>query len=353
MGVYIKSTGIISPQQIQVDDTWLDKMVVYNSNLIRCIEPIYKDLIQPIHLRKMPRILKIGLYASMLCINNANKTNIDAILIGTGLGCLEELEKFLNQIIDNNEQNLFPGSFINSTHNFIGAQIASMTNNNKYNINYIHRNFSFENALIDSLMLIEDNEAKNLLVGCIDEITDYHFKIYGYLNYWKPDDFCNKDLFLDKYFGSIAGEGSAFYVLSSEKTSNCPEIIDVSIFYKPKTFDEISMNINLFLEKAGVSPENIDILISGNNGDFELDKTYNEIINEHFSLIPVVFYKHLCGEYYTASGFALGIAWFILKYQKVPSSLIISKKPKKDTKNILIYNKYRNNNHSLILAGIS
>ena len=48
----------------------------------------------------------------------------DAIITGTGLGCLEDTEKFLTAMVTNKEEFLTPTSFIQSTHNTVSAQIA-------------------------------------------------------------------------------------------------------------------------------------------------------------------------------------------------------------------------------------
>jgi len=350
MPAYITSMGVVSPQKSSDDKNWLEENVTYDSPKIRCIEPDYKELISPIHLRKMPRILKIGLYASMLCMRNSGIINPDAIIVGTGFGCLEDLEKFISQISSGNEKTLFTTSFIHSTHNLVGSQIAMMTKNQNYNMNYVHRSFSFENALTDAIMLLEENEANNVLTGCIDEITDYHFKLYQYLNFWKINGIADKNFYLLNTPGTIAGEGSAFFNLASVKTIDSPEIKGVYTFYKPENPTEIKNHFYTFLDSIRISVNDIDLVISGNTGDNKFDKVYETFAEDCFSSKKaLVFYKHLCGEYHTATGFALSVAVHILKNQKIPSALVLSNISDKDIRHILIYNHYRNIEHAFIL----
>lgn len=66
--------------------------------------------------------------ASALAMKDANVESVDAIITGTGLGCIEDSEKFLKSILDNKEEFLTPTSFIQSTHNTVGAQIALYSN---------------------------------------------------------------------------------------------------------------------------------------------------------------------------------------------------------------------------------
>ena len=226
-----------------------------------------------------------------------------------------------------------------------------MTKNQNYNMNYVHRSFSFENALTDAMMLLEENEAVNVLTGCIDEITDYHFNLFGYLDFWKTAGFKNNDLFMQDSPGTIAGEGSAFFSLSSTKTNESAEINGVFTLYKQESQLEIKDQFHYFLNSIGASANDIDLVISGNNGDNRFDMVYENFITHCFQpKPPIVYYKHLCGEYHTSTGFALGVATHILKIQKIPSALILSETPKKNIRHILIYNHYRNTEHSFILV---
>ena len=102
------------------------------------------------------------------------------------LGCLHNLEQFLTEMLNNNEHITSVLPFINSTHNAVASQIAMMLKNHNYNMTYCHRGFSFESALQDALMHLEEKQAEHVLVGGIDECTDDFMHLYGYLDYWKP-----------------------------------------------------------------------------------------------------------------------------------------------------------------------
>jgi len=183
MQAYITSIGNISPQNTLEGDYFPDELVGQESNCLACIEPDYRNLINPIQLRRMPRILKMGLASSQTCIKRSPVENPDAIIVGTGLGCLENLEKFLYSVLNDNEHILSVLPFINSTHNAVAAQIAMLLKNNNYNVTYCHRGFSFESALSDALMLIRENEANHVLVGGIDECTKDFIHLHNYLGY--------------------------------------------------------------------------------------------------------------------------------------------------------------------------
>ena len=93
--------------------------VDYNS-----IAPEEMPAIPPMAARRMKGMLKRALVTSLVALNRAGNPLPDAIITGTGLGCVEETLAFLNEIYRNGEQLLKPTCFMNSTHNTIGSLIA-------------------------------------------------------------------------------------------------------------------------------------------------------------------------------------------------------------------------------------
>lgn len=132
-----------------------------------------KELIpNPDMRRRMSRILKMGVSTAMDAIGQLPEPEkIGAIITATGMGCLTDSEKFLRNVIERNETLLNPTPFIQSTFNTAGAQIALLTGNHGYNMTYVHRGLSFESALLDAMIQIDENGAKNVVVTSFDEST--------------------------------------------------------------------------------------------------------------------------------------------------------------------------------------
>jgi 3-oxoacyl-[acyl-carrier-protein] synthase II len=352
MKAFITSTGIISPQETHNSVDFPDSVREEISNRLLCIEPDYKVLINPVQLRRMPRILKMGLAAARLCISRSGGVNPDAIIVGTGLGCLDNLEKFLLEILNNNEHITSVLPFINSTHNAVAAHIAMLLQNHGYNLTYCHRGLSFESALDDALMNLEEKKASHILLGGIDESTTDFMQLHSYLGYWKKP-VSNLLLLEDKSTGSIAGEGSAFFMLSSVPSVDHPVIVEgVHTFISPDTATEgdIIPEIDRFLKNHETDKKDLSLFLTGMNGDIVFDKIYRDLGQDYFSpLTGLVWYKHLCGEYYTSSSFALWLASVILETQSIPKITEIVPPQGKGIKKILIYNHTRNTEHALIL----
>jgi 3-oxoacyl-(acyl-carrier-protein) synthase len=345
--MYITAASNISPQNTFGNQSSLTELVEYTGDKLTCIEPDYKTLIDPKLIRRMSRIIKMGVASGMDCLQQASISVPDAIITGTAYGCLEDTNTFLSKMVQQNEETLAPTAFIQSTHNTISAQIALLLQCHNYNNTFVNGGASFENALLDAMMLLHEGEAANVLVGGIDEITANSHAILKRMGLYRSQPASNLDLLNVSGKGTMAGEGSAFFLLSREASGNDWAKIDgASGFYKPHNTAEIQQQISNFLSAQNTGIDDIDLIIIGKNGDVKNDDGYWQLQETLFADVPAISYKHLCGEYPTSSAFALWLAANCLKNRDLPPALISAEIP---VKKILIYNHYQNIHHSLIL----
>ena len=353
-GVFINGMGCVSPQGTLGKSALDDEIIETESDFLEIQKPNYRDFINPKVLRRMSKIVRMGIVASKTALENAGVESPDAILTGTGMGCQRDTEKFLNSMIENNEGLLTPTSFIQSTHNTIGGAIALGQQNHNYNLTYVHRTFSFESALLDSMMLLTEGKSKNILLGGFDEITEESWLIKTKIDFFKKQAIKNTNLLSDNKPGAMAGEGSTFFVLSDQQNDNSlARVLGTEMFYKPEDLNEIEVNITNFLEANSLSVEDIDLVILGYNGDADFDGIYNDLEDGLFENNAIAYYKHLCGEYDTSSAFATWMAAGIIHENRVPEVVLKRGGATKEIKKVLIYNQFRNVNHSLILLGES
>jgi len=347
MAIYINGTGNISPQKTIDNALFLETIEPMAGNHFRCIEPDYKDFIDPILRRRMSRLVKMGVASAQMCLNDADKKQLDAIVTGTGYGCLEDTENFIASVVKNDEKLLTPTAFIQSTYNTVSGQIALLQKCHQYNFTYVHRGFSFESALLDSMMLIKDAEAKNILLGGTDEITSSFFAATNRLGFWKKE---KENLLNSSTKGAFAGEGSTFFLLSDEKNEKTyAEIKGLTTFYKPSNKLEIKQKIEKLLSDSLLNLTDIDLVIFGINGDLATDQIYYQLEKDLFKEKTCAFYKHLCGEYPTSTAFAMWLANKILKKQQVPDAILMQKQATLPIKNILIYNHFLGIDHSAFI----
>lgn len=354
--MYIRATGNISAQKSFGHPPFLTDPVEYSGNRLPCVEPEYKNLIDVKLIRRMSRIIRMGVAAATECLQEAGLAMPDAIITGTAYGCLEDTGIFLTKMVEYHEELLTPTAFIQSTHNTIGAQIGLMLQCNNYNNAFVHRGFSFESALLDGMMLLKEHEVQNVLVGAVDEITNISHTILNRMGLYKQETVSNLDIFKTNPIaigskGTIAGEGAAFFLLANEPSAiDYAKLEALTTFYKIKGIKEIEEQILSFLSAQSITFNDIDLIITGKNGDKRSDEIFEQLQQTIFEKNITVNYKHLCGDYPTAAAFALWMAANILKTGEVPPVLDHAGSTKNKINRILIYNHYQNIHHSLLLV---
>jgi 3-oxoacyl-[acyl-carrier-protein] synthase II len=267
------------------------------------ISPDYKEYIDAGLLRRMSKILRMSVACAKDCIAQAGIEQPDAIVVGTGLGCLQDTEKFLNTSLTV-EGLLPPTSFIQSTHNTMAGQISLSIGNHGYNMTHTQNTLSFEHALLDASMLLREGD-RHVLVGAADEYIDI------------LDDIAAKFAF-EK--ASPLTSGASFFILSNENAGTATaEMVDIFTSGGTENGQE---ETDAFLDRNGLQASDIGLALyagtpvqgAGRNVD----------------------YLSLAGIYPTATAFALHYAVDILRADS-------------EVRNVLICNSLRKSNLGLTL----
>ncbi len=353
--MYINGVGCISAQKTH-DTIFLEEFHIdENANVLPINAPVYKDYIPPAAIRRMAKGVKNGTVAAAISMKDANVENLDAIITGTGMGCIEDSDKFLKALIDNNEQFLTPTSFIQSTHNTVGSQIALGLQCKAYNFTYVNAAVSFESAVLDAKLMIEENEANTILIGGVDEMGDYTASLFKLAGFIKKENDAPYTILDSKTKGAVYGEGATFFVVQNKKTaSTYAEIVAVDIINSLQE-KEVEERAIQFLKDNQLQISDIDAVILGFNGDVDFDGNYQTLSNVTFKDTPQLYYKHLSGEYNTASAFGLWVGAKVIKTQQVPDIIKANQLESPAYKTILLYNQYKGIDHSftLISNGLS
>jgi len=322
----------------------------YHQNIIPAVSPDYKSFIPPMALRRMSKAIRMGLTSAKIALKQAGITKPDAIITGTGEGCKQDTEKFLEAILKQDENLLTPTAFIQSTHNTIGGQLAQNLECTGYNVTYTHNSASLESALMDvQLLFLEDREINSVLVGGVDELSKKMTSFMYLDDQLKEQEISNTDLLKSDSSGTITSEGAHFFSISKEKSENTyAELIDVSVF-KAKTSGDVPEKILKVLKLNNYTIEDIDLVILGNNGDNRFDHFYDHLQKGLFSEKLQLAYKHLTGDYKTVSGAALWLACKIFKTGFIPEILKLNGVTCQNPKTILHYNQYLGDNHSIMI----
>jgi 3-oxoacyl-(acyl-carrier-protein) synthase len=95
--IFVLSAKQISMQQ-PLSEEWMDNPIMYDVPFTRSIDPSFKEYISPIEARRMGRILKRALATSKEALKAAGCDTVDAIMTGTGFGCIEKIQQSISTV---------------------------------------------------------------------------------------------------------------------------------------------------------------------------------------------------------------------------------------------------------------
>lgn len=340
---YIHQSNCISHQQTLGLDNW-DELKLSQNNQLHAIEPKYHG-IPPGNLRRMGKAARMGVGAGLPLLMQHKP---DGILIGTSNGGQEDSMKFLDQIMEYDEGRLTPTNFVQSTYNAIAGQLAMITENQGYNITHVHRGLAFEAAALDAAMLLRENPAHSYLIGGVDEISPRNYRTESLAGWYKVEDVVNTELFNSSSVGTLPGEGAAMFIVNNTKEGAAAKLLSLKLL---NTGNEnvIVEQLKLFLQQNLPAENHIDLLLSGDCGDNRFTKFYDhseQVVTDETTMAR---FKHVTGEFPTASALALWLGTHIIQQQTLPQYMIKKKGSSKSFNHVLIYNNFKGAQHSFTL----
>ena len=311
--IFIRAAAQISMQQ-PLSEQWLTGPETYTEPYVRSIDPNFRQWLSPLESRRMGRLLKRALVTAMKVMADSHVALPDAIVTGTGLGCLENTEQFLTQLCTDGEQMLKPTSFMQSTHNTISSLIAIHSRCHGYNSTYSQGTLSFDYALYDAYLQLLLGDISNALVTGNDELTPTYFPVQqrsGYVGQPGQVPAGEASVAMLLTVGDGAATGSAANVTNAPADVLC-ELESLKIV------DGSHLSTSHFS-----TSQPFDLLVLGTNGTVANDAFYNKVA-ALLPGVPCFDYKRLFGESYTASGLGLYAAANLIKSGKARRLLFVN-----------------------------
>ena len=291
--VYIKSATQISIQQ-PLCESWIQEPIVHEVPYVRCSDPSFRDWLSPMESRRMGNILRRAVVTASEAMRRSGVSQPDAIVTGTGLGCIDHTEAFLRQLYEEGEEMPRPTSFMQSTHNTISSLIAIRHHCHGYNATYSHKHLSFDSALLDAFIQLRLGDIQTALVTGNDEMPPTSFNILQRAGYVGQP-------------GQVpASEASVAMMLTTDPDGSLCEIEDIRILTLPAAPPSFS--------------EPLDAILMGLNGHAPHDEVYRAL-RQQLPAAPVLRYKHLFGECLSASALAIYAAAHILAAGTIPAHM--------------------------------
>ena len=342
--IYVLSAKQISMQQ-PLSEEWMQNPIMYEVPFTRSMDPSFKEYVSPIEARRMGRILKRALATSKEALKAADCDTVDAIMTGTGFGCIENTEFFLDALSNEGEQLLKPTYFMQSTHNTISSLVAIQTKNYNYNATYAHKGISFESALHDAWLQFRLGKINSALVGCHDEMTETFHSIMkkgGVMG--EDDERCS-----EVAVSVVLSNGVSALRQAQEFQPLC-RLTGLKMLHQP-TMNDLMDAVTTILQSAERSLADVYYILTGISGNHKSDESYLAETKTLFGDKPLLKYKHLFGENFTASGLGFYVAVQCLKASKVPAHLLVNANEATDKQPgcILLFNRSDGKDYTLTL----
>src|SRR5690606_41789705 len=129
-------------------------------------------------------------------------------------------------------------------------------------------------SLLDGELQTEHDEANDILVGATEEKAVRTMELYQLNGTIKKESDLPADYLASSTSGVVWGEGSCFFVLSSEKSENTNAQLVAVTFINKLEEDEVTSFISEFLAKNNMETTEIDAVLLGFSGDARTDGYY-------------------------------------------------------------------------------
>ena len=269
--------------------------------MVNCKDPDFKPFIPPMAARRMSSILRRCIAISKYVLEKASITCPDAIITGSGNGCVADTDSFLRQMITEKELMLNPSKFIFSTPNTMGSQIAIALGCHGFNSTHVNDGFAFEGALLDAMLLLGKGKVENVLLCAADQMADGLYHLVNRESLWKV---------------LPASEGTIGFVCSSDSSGAVCQIDDILV-----TRDNPSWELDRFLSSNGLSWRDIDIVVTSDLPDEKRDR---------FPFLPEgtqrLTYKQYCGQFLAAPAFGLFFCSELIRTSNKPLRILLAGK---------------------------
>ena len=276
--------------------------------------------LDPIKHRRLSRMLKMLLACGRRAMRNAGplfearNPERTAVAIGTGFGCLEDAGAFVMNLIENQERTPMPARFIQSVHNAPAGQLAIDLHANGLNGTVTHRDISFELALWQAAHALAADQADVSLAGAVDQHDPFVLSAGRAWNWWTEktpaiQPFSNR---LPSRNRPLPGEGAMITALTRAEDADATlaRLTALSLGRQSHPIDPTA-EARWILDAL----ENIgrpDMILCGANGFPLHDRAFLAVIHALEKPlggpVPIAAYKHLCGDYYSASAFGFAVA---------------------------------------------
>jgi 3-oxoacyl-(acyl-carrier-protein) synthase len=331
-----------------------------------CVAQPHLGYVAPAVARRMTRLQLLILTAAHQAVARAGSPIAGlatGVFVGSHLGSIGTTIEFLSDLIRRDEASPMPAKFIASVHNAAASALALEFQCRGENRTTIHDSISFELALKQALTSLRAGRTDRTLVAAGDELNAYYVAAMNRCRPWRtsaqplaplsPTD--------SGVAGSLPGEGAAALVLArpgADQASQAP--VYLRNFALAPRADAAHAGalpadgcvfLRSVLRPAGATLDDVNLLLLAADGDAPLDAAYRHVAEAAVAAsggrLAVAVFKHLCGEFATASALGLTLAADAVRRRAPsPDLAIIQPGPAGPLAGVLTYTIHHNGFHS-------
>jgi 3-oxoacyl-(acyl-carrier-protein) synthase len=293
--IAVGGLGVIGPGVVAIKEITAP-LPQGNGPVYSCGELADAAMLTPNQRRRLSRLQKMALITARKS-HTPDPTQRVAVVIGTGLGCLEDAGAFIENLVAKDEREPMPSRFPNSVHNSPAGQVAIDQLAHGMNSAPTAGEITFESALWQGISQLATDEADCALVGAVDEADKYLLSIGQRWGAWDEK--------------IMPGEGAVVAsVADAEKiASPLARVTTLKLGRYRKPFDA---GREADWIASGVDLSRIQIFLSGARGFRQLEPMYEAVAlalqQRAEKILEHQTYKQLCGEFHSASAFGFSIA---------------------------------------------
>ena len=337
--IYIQAAEQISIQQ-PLSQQWMADPLIHHELFVQALNPSFGDYIAPKDARRMGNLIKRALVTALKVLKDTGIEHPDAFITGTSIGSLTYTDRFIQEMVENDEQALSPTYFMQSTHNTVGSTLAIYTKSHGYNITYSHGSCSFDKALLDAWMQMNLGKINTALVSGFDEMSESYFELL------KKTERVGID-------GMVpCGEVSMSMMLNTSNKAGCLcELAGISTGCFT-SLEEVKKQVEDMLAGADMGIDDVNLVMTGKNGNPENDQCYSETLQSIMPNVPQLHYKHIFGENFTSSALGVYAASHCLSQGCVPHFLYedpCQSSPNEKINNIILFNQMNGQEYTFVL----
>jgi len=267
------------------------------------LDTISKNL-PPRLVRRLKRLPRMTLALAGEAIDNSNlEQKPSSVFMGTSWGALSETHDFLKRLEESNEQFPSPTDFVGSVHNGPASQVAIFFGSTGPNITTSGGDYSFEQALLTTDLMLDDSQEPALLLGADEGHGQFSPLFDSSITEGAP----------------LSDGGGALCVNRSREGAKC--ILSLPFYKSGKTEDVVEQLIDSLTTLT--EQDSYLIVLAGIPAAVEDEgkRQLKEFMALSQLTCPVIDYRTFTGEFGSASAVATALAVSFLDSGIVPSAL--------------------------------